>query len=168
MSGSATPRAAAIPAPARAAPVRPPGRGLDEAARRVDDDRLIGGALVRRLRHAVSTIEATSAPNRLPGIGWPGDWLRDTGQLFEGWRSDGARATIPSMTGRAHKVLEEALSLSEDERLDLAEQLLSSLPADREWLAELERRARRALADPSGGEAWEVLERRFDARFANR
>ena len=72
------------------------------------------------------------------------------------------------MTGRAHKVLEEALSLSEDERLDLVEQLLSSVPADREWLAELERRARRALADPSGGEAWEVLERRFDARFANR
>lgn len=57
------------------------------------------------------------------------------------------------MTGRAHKVLEEALSLSEDECLDLAERLLSSLPADPEWLAELERRARRALADPSGGEA---------------
>lgn len=80
------------------------------------------------------------------------------------------------MTGRAHKVLEEALSLSEDERLDLAEQLLSSLPAslpaslpsDSEWLAELERRARRALADPSGGEAWEVVERRLDARFASR
>jgi hypothetical protein len=46
------------------------------------------------------------------------------------------------MTGRAHKVLEEALSWSEDERRDLAEQLLSSLPADPEWLAELERRAR--------------------------
>ena len=72
------------------------------------------------------------------------------------------------MTGRAHKVLEEALSLSEDERLDLAEQLLSSLPADRDWLAELERRARRALADPSGGESWEVVERRLDARFASR
>jgi putative addiction module component (TIGR02574 family) len=75
------------------------------------------------------------------------------------------------MTGRAHKVLEEALSLSEDERLDLAEQLLSSLPAslpaDPEWLAELERRARRALADPSGGEAWEVVERRLDARSAS-
>jgi hypothetical protein len=39
------------------------------------------------------------------------------------------------MTGRARKVLEEALSLSEDERLELAAQLLSSLPADREWLA---------------------------------
>jgi hypothetical protein len=39
------------------------------------------------------------------------------------------------------------------------------LPADPEWLAELERRARRALADPSGREAWEVVERRLDARF---
>jgi hypothetical protein len=109
-----------------------------------------------------------AAPNWLSGTGWPRDSLRETGQLSEGWRSDAVRARIPPMTGRAHKVLEEALSLSEDERLDLAEQLLSSLPADREWLAELERRARRALADPSGGEAWEVLERRFDARFANR
>lgn len=79
-----------------------------------------------------------------------------------------ARARLRSMTGRAHKVFEEALALSDDERLDLAAQLLSSLPADLEWLAELERRARRALADPSGGEAWEVVERRFDARFANR
>jgi putative addiction module component (TIGR02574 family) len=68
------------------------------------------------------------------------------------------------MTGRAHRVLEDALSLSDDERLDLTEQLLSSLPVDTEWLAELERRARRALADPSGGEAWEVVEQRLDAR----
>jgi putative addiction module component (TIGR02574 family) len=72
------------------------------------------------------------------------------------------------MTGRAHKLLEDALTLSDDERLDLAEQLLSSLPADPGWLAELERRARRALADPGGGEAWEVVERRIFARFANR
>jgi putative addiction module component (TIGR02574 family) len=72
------------------------------------------------------------------------------------------------MTSRAHKMLEEALTLSEDERLELVEQILSSLPADREWLAEIERRARRAIADPSGGEAWEAVERRFDARFASR
>ena len=50
------------------------------------------------------------------------------------------------------KRTEDAMTLSEDERLDLAEQLLSSLPADQEWLAELERRARRALADPQGGD----------------
>jgi len=73
-----------------------------------------------------------------------------------------------SMTGRAHKLLEDALTLPDDERLDLAEQLLSSLPSDPEWLAELERRARRALADPNGGEAWDVVERRLAARVASR
>src|SRR5690606_31847330 len=55
------------------------------------------------------------------------------------------------MTERARKLLEHALTLSDDERLDLAQELLSSLPEDPEWIAELERRARRALADPSGG-----------------
>ena len=73
------------------------------------------------------------------------------------------------MNDRAHKVLEDALTLSDDERLDLADQLLlSSLPPDTEWLAELERRARRAFADPNGGEAWDVVERRLAARVASR
>jgi putative addiction module component (TIGR02574 family) len=72
------------------------------------------------------------------------------------------------MTGRARRLLEDAMTLSDDERLDLAEQLLSSLPADAEWLAELERRARRALADPDGGEAWDVVERRLAPRIASR
>lgn len=72
------------------------------------------------------------------------------------------------MTDRARKLLQDALALSDDERLDLAEQLMSSLPADAEWMAELERRARRALADPGGGEAWDVVERRLAARVAGR
>ena len=72
------------------------------------------------------------------------------------------------MTNRARKLLEDALTLSDDERFDLAEQLLSSLPADVEWLAELERRARRALADPQGGEAWDVVKRRLASRVASR
>ena len=72
------------------------------------------------------------------------------------------------MTDRARKLLQDALTLSDDERRDLAEQLMSSLPADAEWLAELERRARRALADPSGGEAWDVVERRLGARVDRR
>ena len=74
----------------------------------------------------------------------------------------------PSMTERAHEVLADALALSDDERRDLAEQLVSSLPADPEWLAELERRARRALADPDDGEAWEVVEQRLESRIARR
>jgi putative addiction module component (TIGR02574 family) len=60
------------------------------------------------------------------------------------------------------------MTLSEDERLDLADQLLSSLPHDAEWLAELERRAQRALSDPAGGEAWDVVKRRLAARIAGR
>jgi putative addiction module component (TIGR02574 family) len=72
------------------------------------------------------------------------------------------------MTDRARKLLEDAMALSEDERLDLAEQLLSSLPADAEWVAELERRARRAIADPQGGEVWDVVKRRLAARVASR
>jgi putative addiction module component (TIGR02574 family) len=72
------------------------------------------------------------------------------------------------MTARARKLLEDAMTLSEDERLDLAEQLMSSLPPDAEWLAELERRARRALADPGGGEAWDVVKRRISERVEPR
>ena len=72
------------------------------------------------------------------------------------------------MTERARKLLQDALTLAADERLDLAEQLMSSVPADAEWQAELERRARRALADPAGGQPWDVVERRLAARLASR
>jgi len=68
------------------------------------------------------------------------------------------------MTERVRIALENALTLSDDERRDLAEQLLTSLPADAEWLAELERRGRRVLADPGGGEAWDIVEARLAAR----
>ena len=74
------------------------------------------------------------------------------------------------MTVRAREVLvlAGALALSDDERRDLVEQLVSSLPADPEWLAELERRARRAVTDPDDGEAWEVVEQRLESRIARR
>ncbi|MCA9676508.1 MAG: addiction module protein [Kofleriaceae bacterium] len=67
------------------------------------------------------------------------------------------------MTDRARKLLDEALALPEGERADLAARLLASLadePADEldpRWVAELERRAREAHADPSGGTPWEEL-----------
>ena len=86
------------------------------------------------------------------------------------WRLRGRAGTRyhEGMSERARRLLQDALSLPEDERLDLAEQLMSSLPADSEWMAELERRARGALADPGGGEAWDVVERRLAARIATR
>lgn len=76
------------------------------------------------------------------------------------------------MTAHAKRILDEALTLSEDERAELVTKLLATLPDDEaeelhpEWLAEIERRARRAHADPGGGEAWEVVEERLMARFA--
>ena len=78
------------------------------------------------------------------------------------------------MPSRAQEVLREALALSLDERADVAAELLASLedaaaerPAEVEaaWAAEIERRARRALADESGGVAWDDVRRRAEAEL---
>jgi hypothetical protein len=64
------------------------------------------------------------------------------------------------MSGRAQKVLGEALGLSDEERADVALELVASLDGPRDadaedaWVIEIERRARRVLADPEGGEDW--------------
>ena len=71
------------------------------------------------------------------------------------------------MTDRARKLFEDALALSDDERIDLAEQPLSSLPADAEWLAELERRAP-GPGGSGGREAWDVVNRRLASYVASR
>jgi putative addiction module component (TIGR02574 family) len=81
------------------------------------------------------------------------------------------------MTSRAQDLLREALALPLDERADVAAELLASLddaaaerPADVEaaWAAEIERRARRALADESGGVAWDDVRRRAEAELRQR
>lgn len=78
------------------------------------------------------------------------------------------------MPSRAQEVLREALALSLDERADVVAELLASLedaaaerPAEVEaaWAAEIERRARRALADESGGVAWDDVRRRAEAEL---
>jgi hypothetical protein len=67
------------------------------------------------------------------------------------------------MSGRARKLLGEALGLSDEERADVALELVASLdgPTDADaedvWFVEIERRARRALADPDGGEDWAAV-----------
>ena len=72
------------------------------------------------------------------------------------------------MTDNARKVLLDAMDLSPQERAELAAELLDSLPDDGlhpEWAAEIERRARRAWADPSAGEPWETVEQRLRSRL---
>lgn len=81
------------------------------------------------------------------------------------------------MTSRAQDVLRDALALPLDERADVAAELLASLddaaaedPADVEgaWAAEIERRARLALANESGGLAWDDVRRRAEAELRER
>jgi putative addiction module component (TIGR02574 family) len=81
------------------------------------------------------------------------------------------------MTSRAQEILREALALPLDERADVAAELLASLddvaeerPADVEaaWAAEIDRRARRALANESGGVAWDDVRRRAEAELRRR
>jgi putative addiction module component (TIGR02574 family) len=81
------------------------------------------------------------------------------------------------MTSRAQDILRDALALPLDERADVAAELLASLddaaaerPADVEaaWAAEIERRARGALADESGGVAWDDVRRRAEADLRRR
>ena len=68
------------------------------------------------------------------------------------------------MSPRVQELLREALTLSVEERADVAAELLASLdeappddPAavERAWAQEIERRARRVMAGESPGEPWE-------------
>ena len=81
------------------------------------------------------------------------------------------------MTSRVQEVLREALTLSVDERADLAAELLASLnaaeaenPAEVEaaWAREIERRARRVMSGESAGEPWEDVRARVLRRLADR
>jgi hypothetical protein len=66
------------------------------------------------------------------------------------------------------ELFEDVLARPVDERRFLAEQLVASVPADPQWLAELECRARRALTNPEGGEAWDIVTQRPARRVARR
>ncbi|HEY6320097.1 MAG TPA: addiction module protein [Thermoanaerobaculia bacterium] len=78
---------------------------------------------------------------------------------------------------RNEALLKEVLKLSAEERADVAEELLASLeglPAaetkeiEREWGAEIERRARRVLAGESPGVPWEEVKRSVRSRLTER
>ena len=81
------------------------------------------------------------------------------------------------MTSRAEDLLREALTLPIDERADVAAELLASLDdagaedlADVEaaWAAEIEKRARRAMAGESQGIPWEEVRKRAEAELRKR
>jgi len=77
------------------------------------------------------------------------------------------------MSDRAQELLREALTLSADERADVAAELLASLdepmedPAEVEaaWAAEIQRRAGRILSGESAGEPWEDVRDRIARRL---
>ena len=78
------------------------------------------------------------------------------------------------MTSRAQEVLREALSLPIDQRADVAAELLASLDdvgseniaeVEAAWAAEIERRARRAMAGESAGIPWEEVRRRAETEL---
>ena len=75
------------------------------------------------------------------------------------------------MSGRAKKLLGEALELTDEERADVALELVASLDgpkdADAEdaWVVEIERRARRVLADSDGGEDWSAARAEIESKL---
>lgn len=71
------------------------------------------------------------------------------------------------MSDAARKVLSDALALSDDERAELASELIASLdgPADRDlenaWLAEIDRRVAAALERGEPGDDWTAVRARL-------
>jgi putative addiction module component (TIGR02574 family) len=74
------------------------------------------------------------------------------------------------MSERARKLLQDAMELPLSERAELAADLLASLdgePAqgvEAAWTAEIERRAREAVADPEDDVAWETVRAELHAK----
>ena len=74
------------------------------------------------------------------------------------------------MTGSAHRLLQDVLALSEDERLELASEIIASVDGPRDadwdsaWLAELDRRVEAADARGEVGADWTEVR----ARILNR
>ncbi len=79
------------------------------------------------------------------------------------------------MRQSAKKILEEALLLPDDDRAEMVAELLESLPpagpsearSDEEWIAEIERRARAALAG-SPGVSWEQARAEITERLRHK
>jgi hypothetical protein len=79
------------------------------------------------------------------------------------------------MTAQAEALLREALALPDEDRADVAAELLASLDAPAAddpgtvqtlWSQELERRARRALSGENIGEDWAIVRQRLADELA--
>jgi putative addiction module component (TIGR02574 family) len=74
------------------------------------------------------------------------------------------------MSERARKLLQDAMELPLPERAELATDLLASLDGEPDggveaaWTAEVERRAREALADPDDDIGWETVRAELHAK----
>lgn len=81
----------------------------------------------------------------------------------------GGRGIVWVVAMQSEDLRREALALSDDERADLAADLLVSLEQPEstdssdvrsEWAAEIERRARRVLAGDANSEGWATVRKR--------
>ena len=81
------------------------------------------------------------------------------------------------MTDRAQELLREALTLSINQRANVAAELLASLDdvpteniaeVEAAWAEEIEKRARRVMAGESSGTPWEDVRRRAEAELRKR
>jgi putative addiction module component (TIGR02574 family) len=78
------------------------------------------------------------------------------------------------VTNAARKIIDEALSLSDAERAEIASEIIASLdgPADTDhdeaWAAEIEKRARRAVAGDSAGRPWGEVRAEIEAQLRRR
>lgn len=77
------------------------------------------------------------------------------------------------MSNLTDRILDEALQLPLAERARVAAELIASIDgatdpdAENAWAAEVEKRARRALAGESVGEDWEIVRQRVSDRLSS-
>jgi len=77
------------------------------------------------------------------------------------------------VTANAQKLLEDALTLTPNERAELAAELLASLDVtetdvESAWAAEIERRAAEARQNPNDDEDWRVVLERVQREVLSR
>ncbi len=78
------------------------------------------------------------------------------------------------MTSSARKLLDDVLALPEDERLEIASEIIASVdgPADADWdavwLAELERRSKAAESRGTPAPEWADVRARILSQLASR